>query len=420
MKTPKETKKIFMPALIGNIMEWYDFTLYGYFAVVFATLYFPVHDKYSSLIGAYGLLAVSYFMRPIGALVFGYIGDTSTRKKSLSYSIILMGLCSVMVSILPTYETWGIMSAICLAFIRLIQGFAVGGEYSGATLYLLESAPPEKRTFFGSLALSSVYSGFLISSAIGTLLSFIFSPEALAAWGWRLGFAFGGFIALVGLYIRQKLPDTPAHQKAVCSSKVKISPLNALFSHPKRLFLAFGVAILPAGFSYTILVYFLSFLETYKQASPKDLFYMNTIITLFLVLVIPLIGKLGDKIGRKKLMLSAALITMVACIPLFNLLLVHTLVALLLFTLLNALFEACLPAEIAEMFPVNCRYSGLALTLNLTNGIAGGLAPIIATTLVYYSGIIVSPMFYIIALSLISFLSLIAKIMIKESYNDKI
>lgn len=400
-------KPAILPAIIGNTLEWYDFTLYAYFATIFATLYFPDSNKFLSLLGVYGVLAASYFMRPVGALVFGYIGDKFGRRYSLSYSILLMGACSFLVSILPTYADWGIMAGISLAIIRLAQGFAVGGEYSGAAIYLIESAPAQKRSFFGSLSLASAYSGFLISSAVGVLLTFIFPSEILTEWGWRVGFALGGVLALIGLHIRKKLHNNAVTPPAEKTQQYQSSPLkDLLFKHPKTFLLALGMALLPAGFSYMIFVYIMNFLQMENGFTTQEIFYMNTLTMVFLVCVIPFIGLAADKIGRKTLMLGSAILILVLCIPLFQLTLQYALIGILALTLLNAGIEACLPAEIAEMFPAKCRYTGLALTLNLTNGVAGGLAPIIASTLFYTTGVVVSPMFYIIGLSLITLFSI--------------
>lgn len=411
-------KTVIFPAIIGNILEWYDFTLYGYFAYIFAELYFPSHEKFLSLLAAYGLFAISYFMRPVGALFFGYIGDKFGRKYSLAYSIILMGSCNVLLSILPTYAQWGIAAGIILTILRLVQGFAVGGEYSGASIYLIESAKPGQRTFYGSLALASAYSGFLLSSGVGSLLSSILSPEDLISWGWRIGFALGAVIATVGFYIRKTLKDTPAYQKMVKTHTPHEHPLKELFqNYPKTLFLALGLALLPAGFTYIVFVYLSTFLESYTTISTQNIFYMNTLCMAFIVIFIPIVGFIADKVGRRKIMLLAACLIMLTCIPLLRLSLNHALIAMLLLGALNALYETNIPAEVAELFPASCRYSGLALTLNLTNGVAGGMAPIIATLLIQGTGILISPMFYIIGLGVITLISLAMTRRSKQALN---
>lgn len=403
-------RKILLPAFVGNLLEWYDLTLYGYFAVIFATLYFPQRDHALSIIEAYGIFAASYFMRPVGAIVFGYIGDHYGRKYSLVYSIIIMAVCSVLISILPTYQDWGIAAGVCLAIIRLLQGFAVGGEYSGAAIYLIESAPEKWRTFFGSLVLSSAYSGFLFSSIVGTLLHSLLTPAQLISWGWRIGFAFGGLIAVVGFYISSTIKETPVFRHLEHTQQDHSSPLKTLFrDHWRKLLLALGISVLPAGYTYMIIVFFTSYLSTYTTYSSQQILFMNTLLMLFLIFVIPVIGFVADKVGRRKVMLTAATLIILLCIPLFNLLTQHTLIILLTCGFLMALFEANTTAEIAGMFPVTVRYTGLALTLNLTNGIAGGIAPIVASYLIRTTGIRVSPMFYIIGLGIIGLFSLTRK-----------
>ncbi|OGT45148.1 MAG: hypothetical protein A3E83_07685 [Gammaproteobacteria bacterium RIFCSPHIGHO2_12_FULL_41_20] len=398
-----------LPATIGNILEWYDFTLYGYFASIFASLYFPAHEKFLSLLAAYGLFAASYFMRPVGALFFGYLGDTLGRKYSLAYSIILMGVCNLILSVLPTHAEWGVMAGVCLTLLRLVQGFAVGGEYSGATIYLIESATPGHRTFFGSLALSSAYTGFLLSSAVGALLSTLFSADDLMAWGWRLGFALGFFIAFIGLYIRKKLRDTPVYRHFEKSSHGHHdNPIRDLFiNNYKPLILALGIALLPAGFTYINFVYLSNFLSQYTGVSSQYILLINTICMFYVVITIPLIGLLADRVGRKRLMLIAAILILLLCVPLLLLSLHFSLLSLLLLASLHILYETNVPAEVAEMFPVHCRYTGVALTLNLTNGVAGGLAPMIAAVLIYSTDLLISPMFYIMGLGLITLVTLL-------------
>ncbi|OGT53326.1 MAG: hypothetical protein A3E84_01795 [Gammaproteobacteria bacterium RIFCSPHIGHO2_12_FULL_42_13] len=407
-KLPSTLKSVILPATVGNILEWYDFTLYGYFATIFAALYFPSHEKFLSLLAAYGLFAASYFMRPIGAIVFGYIGDMLGRKYSLAYSIILMGGSNLALSLLPTYANWGIMAGISLTILRLVQGFAVGGEYSGATIYLIESAKPERRTFFGSLALSSAYTGFLLSSAVGALLTAILTTEQLMSWGWRVGFGFGCLIALVGFYIRKKLRDTPAYRTFDKKTHGHHpNPLKDLFvDNYKTLYLALGIALLPAGFTYIIFVYLSNFLSQYANVSEQHILLINTICMLYVVITIPLIGILADKVGRKPLMIISAILIMIFCIPLLLLSLHYAFLALILMSTLHILYETNIPAEVAEMFPTSCRYTGLALTLNLTNGVAGGLAPVIASVLIYGTHMLISPMFYILALAIITIITL--------------
>jgi MFS transporter, MHS family, proline/betaine transporter len=417
MNSSRKLKTTLLPAVTGNVLEWYDFTLYAFFATIFAKYYFPADNNFVSLLEVYGLFGISFIMRPIGAMVFGYIGDRFGRKSSLVYSIILMGICSFLMSILPTYQDWGIFASISLILIRLVQGFAVGGEYSGASIYLIESAPKNKRTLFGSFALSSAYSGFVLSAAVGVLLSTILSHEQLDAWGWRLGFLFGTALAFIGYYLRSKLRDAPLYQ-AESKSQEKTNPLkNLLYYHPKRFLLALGIALLPAGFSYMIFVYLGNFLNLYAGYTSKQVLSMNMIIMIVAVIFIPLVGLLADKIGRRSLMLTSAIAIIVLCIPLVILLPKYALMTLLLFTILNALYESNIPTEVAEMFEASYRYSGLALTLNLTNGLAGGFAPIIASLLIHYTNQPVSIMYYIIGLSLITIFSLL--MVMKGNYKNK-
>jgi MHS family proline/betaine transporter-like MFS transporter len=397
-------KKTIASAIIGNILEWYDFILYAYFITIFSKIFFPHQNNFHTLLLTYSLFAASYLMRPLGALIFGFIGDRLGRKTSLYYSIAIMSISSFMLSALPDYNSWGVYSIILFIIIRLSQGLALGGEYSGAALYLIESAPPNYKTFFGSFALAGAYSGFILSSFVVTILSHLFSPANLESYGWRFGFLLGGFVGLVGFYIRSKLTETTEFQKAKLQSSTLVNPLKELYIHHwKNLSIALAVGILPAGLSYMVFVYFNNFLITHGNYTIQQTSSINFIMMLFVVFTIPLIGFLADKfLSRKIFMWTAAILITIFCIPLMHLLIDSPITVLLFFAFLNVLFEANLLTEIAEIFPVNCRYSGIAITLNLTNGLAGGLAPIIAIYLIHATGILISPMFYIILLGVIS------------------
>jgi MHS family proline/betaine transporter-like MFS transporter len=400
-------KKTFFSAVIGNILEWYDFTLYAYFASVFARAYFPSDDPFVSLLNVYGLFAVGYIMRPIGALTFGYMGDKYGKQASLMYSITLMGLCSLGMALLPTYETIGIWASILLALIRLLQGFAVGGEYSGATLVLIDNAPTKQETFYGSLGLASAYSGFVVSALVAAILGYVFTPTALLAYGWRLGFLLGASLAVLGLYLRQQTRHSQPNHIPPKTKKVKDNPIRLLFTvHRRFLLLAMGISLLPAGLSYMIFVYMSEFLTQYAHYPSEEILWINVFVMIVAVLCIPLIGWIADTVGRRLLMLVASITILMVSVPLFGLLITHALFGMLLFTLLNALYEANIPTEVAFLFSKEDRYSGLAFTLNLTNGIAGGLAPMIATLLIHHTHHLSSPMYYIVGLSLVASLTL--------------
>ncbi len=390
-------KSIIFPAIIGNMLEWYDFAFFGYFSLILGKLYFPAQSLFLSLLQAYGLVAASYLMRPIGAIFFGYLGDRISRNYSLKLSIVLMGMCSFLISMLPIYADWGMTASVCLTVIRLVQGMAVGGEYSGSAVLLIESAEDNKRTFFGSLALTSAYSGFLLSSLVGTLLSYFLSDLQLGTWGWRIGFALGGLIAIIGFIIRSDMQPQETRRYFT------VAPLTNLVTHHlKEFLLAIGVSILPAGFSYIVFVYISNYLRFYSQYSLHEILLFNTLNIAFSVLLIPIIGLISDKFGRKLMMFLSAWLILLFCIPLFGLLIHQAWTIMLLLSLLNAMFEANIPAEIAEMFPKDIRYTGVALTLNITNGVAGGLAPLIASGLIQGTHLLVSPMFYVVGLAMVT------------------
>lgn len=402
--------------MLGNTLEWYDFTMYGYFATVLSAHFFPSESQSVSLIQVYFIFAASYFMRPLGALVFGYIGDKYGRKRSLVSSVMLMAASNIGLAILPTYAQIGIAAPLLLALLRFMQGFAVGGEYSGASIYLIETSPAKRHTFFGSLAVSSAYGGFLLSSLVGTLLSLIFSDTQLSAFGWRFAFAIGGAIALVGYYIRNHLRETEAFTRVIKqhTTTPEFNPISYLLkNHWKKLAIATALGMLPAGLGYIIFVYLSSYLEIYTNHTLQEIFVMNSIMMLFVVISIPYFGYLADKIGRHKFMLISSILILLLSLPIFSLVSSKPLVVMLILGLLNSAYEANIPAELADIFPTQIRYTGLALSLNLAFGIIGGTAPIIATILVNITNLKISPVFYVL------FLSLITSIIIYKVYFSK-
>lgn len=416
-------KKIVIPTVIGNVLEWYDFILYAYFMTTFAKLYFPEEDQFISLLVLYSTFASGFLMRPLGAILFGYIGDKIGRKTALYYSIIMMSLTSFLMSIIPTHQAWGIYASIFFVLVRLIQGLAVGGEYSGAATYLIESAPQNRKTFFGSFALASAYCGFVLSSLVGIILSHIFSSESLNSYGWRFGFVFGGLIGLIGFYVRSRFRDTKEFECEIIKKHVQNHPLKELYiNNWRNLLIAVAVGMFPAGLCYMVFVYFSNFLELHGNFTFGYISNMNLVMMILVVVFIPVVAYLADRFfSRKFLMWAGLVLTAIFCLPLMHLLISFPMKILLVFGFLDILFEANLLAEIASYFPVNCRYSAIAITLNLTNGIAGGIAPLTALFLIHTTGILISPMFYIIGLCLISAVGLIfaKRIKVSNMYINK-
>src|SRR3979409_116474 len=212
LSSPPAMKRTLLAGAIGNVLEWYDFALYGYFAPVFAALFFPSNSPSVSLISAFGVFAVGFLARPLGAMLFGYWGDTLGRRKALAWSILLMAIPTCLVGLLPPYDTMGVIAPIALTLCRFPQGLSVGGEFTGSAIFLVEHAAASQRGYVGSWASFSAQIGALLGSGMGALIASILTDEALHQWGWRVPFVMGSVIAVAGWYLRTRVPESPAFE----------------------------------------------------------------------------------------------------------------------------------------------------------------------------------------------------------------
>ncbi|WP_010298205.1 MFS transporter [Candidatus Odyssella thessalonicensis] len=396
-------RKIVTASMIGNILEYYDFTLFGFLSPLLAPLFFPAFDPLTSLIAALATYGVGYFMRPLGAAFFGYVGDKYGRKRALSFSIILMSVPTVLIAFLPTYEQIGILAPIILILLRLLQGFCTGGEYNGAGIYVVENVNIKKAGFFGSL--------ITISSAIGGLsanvVSSIVTLPLMPTWGWRLAFLVGGVIGGIGLYMRKKLPDNSLQEiRANNEVRPKVPLYQAITQHYRSMICTIGIAAF-SGAMYNISFSYTSvFLSTHAEWHLSDSLFLMSLGTIVYILTVPCAGFLADRFGNKRVMLTGALATLICIYPLFLTLLsaktlYQALVVQVCLALLAAWFQAPMNAYMAKLFPVKIRYSGLALSYNIGIALFGGTTPMICSILIRWTGQQIMPAFYIILISLI-------------------
>lgn len=402
-------RKTLIAGMIGNVMEWYDFALFGYFAPVIATLFFPSDRHLVSLINTFGVFAAGFLMRPVGAAVFGHVGDTMGRKKALAASVILMALPTFLMGVLPTYEQIGAAAPILLTLLRLLQGLSVGGEYTGSITFLVESAPAGRRGYVGSWTPFSACAGVLLGSGVGALFTSDLPHDALYAWGWRLPFLCGIVIGGVGLYIRAGIAESPDFETVRRSGEVAASPVrDALTSRRSEILTAVGLNWLNGTAFYTLFVYLTTYLASILKFPLGSALTINTISMTVLAALMPVMGALSDKVGRKPLLLVGSLGLALLSYPLFRLLVHDTfgfiLAGQLMFALLVSIYFGPLPAVLVELFPARERCSGLSIGYNLALALFGGSAPLIATYLIKETGNILSPSFYLIACSLVSLL----------------
>ena len=402
--------KIIFTGLIGNIFEWYEFSLFAYFASDIGQQFFPSHDKFASLLQAFGVFAVGYLMRPLGALWFGYYGDKLGRKKMLSTSIIAMAVATTFIGFIPGYQSIGIFSGILLLLCRMIQGFAVGGEGSGCVVYVIEQAPGHQRGLWGSFSLFGVYFGMLLGSLVSAIVTHFTHGTVYHEFAWRFCFIIGAALGVVGIYIRRYMPESPEFKSAEKHHEILSNPLLTLFrSHYGKIFIGAGLTLLPAVTSYMLFSYLPTHLSQFGHIRLDQALFINSITLTLMLISIPIYGALSDRYGRKPFLLISAILISSFAYFIFHLLLSPSLMIVFIAQTLLALTSACsesiIPVTLANIFPVNLRYSGIAICWNIANGIFGGTVALVSIFLIEKTHNYSAPAYYLIAIAIISLLS---------------
>jgi MFS transporter, MHS family, proline/betaine transporter len=387
---------------IGNCVEWFDFAVYGYLATTLAVVFFPSTDATASLLSTFAVFAVAFFVRPIGGLFFGSLGDRIGRQRTLAAAILLMSASTFAIGVLPGYSVIGILAPLLLVLARCAQGFSIGGEFGGASSFLAEYAPPGRRGFFTSWTQFSALTGFVLGSGLVTWLTYTLAKEDLLAWGWRIPFLLAGPLGFAGLYLRFRLEDTPVFKALRRTGRVASSPLwEALTQNYRPILLAAGLAILPNVGFYTILNYMPIYLSR-ELGFPATTSFASTTLTLLVVMaLIPLLGALSDRIGRKPLLFVScfgfALFTYPAFVLMAQGSLLFATLAQVGLGVIQAAFMSTSVAALTELFVTRVRYSGFSIGYNVSVALFGGTAPFLATYLIAVTGDTLSPAFYVVA-----------------------
>lgn len=393
--------KLIIPGILGSILEWYDFALYGFLAPILAQLFFPSNSKFLSLLATFGVFAAGFFMRPLGSVIFGHFGDKFGRKKTLASSILLMAIPTTVIGLLPTHAQIGIFAGILLTTCRLLQGFAMSGDLSGSIVYVTEHSPHHYRGFWGSWLVSGCFMGLLLASSISALIGNFLTTQAFNSWGWRIPFLMGALLAIVGFYLRSRMPETAAFLKIKQDNHLTSNPIRSSFKTAlKPMSIILGLNFLPATVFYLAFVYLPSYLTTYLHLSLAASLHINSISMLLMIICTPFIGLLSDKVGRKMIFALGAVGFLIFSYPLFRILQQGTfntaLFVQLCFALLTSLVYAPIPAAFAELLPTNLRYTGTSFPHNLGSAIYGGTTPLLMTLLIAKTNNTLSPSFYLI------------------------
>ncbi len=377
-------KKVVASTMIGNGLEWYDYALYGHFAALISIHFFPKGDPTVALLATFGIFAVGFFMRPLGALFFGYIGDKYGRKNALALSILMMAIPTACIGLLPTYETIGIMAPILLTLIRLVQGIAVGGEFGGCIVYLVEHAHEGNKNFLGSASISSMFFGVLLGALVSTLLSNLMNKEDFLSWGWRIPFIMGFFIGVVGLYIRNKLDESPAFLDAKETGHLSDKPVKeAIRTNYREILLAIGVYLAVTIPFYIQTVFMKTFMVKYLGFDENSSFIIISVVLSLMLVVTPFAALLCDNFNREKIMKIVLAAYIIFALPFIYM--AETaqfgivLAAQLVFSAILAFYLAPIPALLVDIFPTRTRYTGMSLACNLSAAIFGGTTPMLLT-----------------------------------------
>lgn len=415
-------RKVAVSSFLGNFIEWFDYASYSYFATTIALVFFPTGNHTVAMLQTFGVFALAFVLRPIGALFWGNFGDRKGRKGALAISIMFMSGASFLIGCLPSYAMIGVLAPVLLLLLRMVQGFSASGEYAGAATFLGEYAPTKKRGIYCSLIPASTAIGLLAGSTLASVMTASLSSDAVVSWGWRVPFLMAGPLGLVVHYIRTKLADSPVYasmtaaidDKQASSSQGEqgVSPLRELFQHHfKALMISFGACMLNAVGFYTVLTYLPTYLsDTVGMAAAQS----SAITTICLVLYVALVfgmGHISDMFGRKKVLIGACVAFVVLTVPAFMVLNTAQfwpvlIVELAMCATLTA-NDGTLSSYLTETFPTSVRFTGFAFSFNLANAIFGGTAPFIATGLIYVTGSSTAPAWYMVAVAAVALVAMI-------------
>ena len=417
----KHKLRITLAGAIGNLLEWYDFGLYGLLAPLLASKFFPGHDRLASLLGVYGGFAAGFAMRPLGAVVLGHLGDRVGRRFVLALSVLLMGVSTVAVGLLPTYRTLGVWAPVLLIGVRLFQGFSVGGEFVDSVTYLVEAAPQNRRGLAGSVANFGSTAGMLLAAGVAAAVTTIADSATLTDWAWRTPFLLGGVIASAAYILRRHLPETEYGPTEKTVTKPE-APLRRAIREQPRIMLA--ALLFTSGYGivdYLTMVLLPTYAHEFGGVAEHLALRINTVGQALALLVVPLSGWLSDRAWtRRAALLAAFAAEAVFSWEAFRIVGSQGAAGLWLsqlsFAFLLALVMGVGPAMLAEQFPAGYRVSAHAVSFNIGIGIAGGTAPMIATALIEVTGSAMAAAAYLIFAAV---LALIGVLMLRDRTREE-
>lgn len=398
--------KVTTAAVLGTVLEWYDFAIYGAMAGVIGRLFFPSDDPTVSLLVALASYAVGFVCRPLGAIFLGRLGDRAGRRSMLALTMVIVGVSSLLIGLLPTYASVGLLAPAMLVALRMIQGLAVGAEWTGGATYLIEHARTGQRGLFSGIVQASTVTGFLLGTGIATVIVRVVPEQTVDVWGWRVPFLVGGIVAAIGLFVRLKLEESPAYRELgedVCSPQQRTNDLPAADDEWRTTTRRNWLLVLGIVFGVTLYGYtatsFPAFLTGIDALPLADALTTNVVALLIEVPLIIVAGALSDRIGRKKLMMAAMALFALGTYPVFVLVASGTIAGALLgqvvFVVLFATVSGPMAAMFVELFPTRVRSTAFSSSYNVGVAVFGGTAPFVNTFLATSTGADVAPAFYL-------------------------
>lgn len=383
----KDMRRVLIASLVGSSIEWFDYFLYGTVAaLVFNTMFFVSEDPSIGLILAYASFALAFFIRPLGGVIFSHIGDRIGRKKTLVLTLSLMGIATFGMGLLPTYYTIGIWAPIMLITLRLVQGIGIGGEWGGAMLLAVEYAPKEQRGFFGSVPQMGVTIGMVLGTLSLSIMTLL-PEEAFMSWGWRVPFLLSALLVIFGLWIRNGISETPSFKEVQANGNIPRIPVVDTFKyHWREVLIAVGAKVVETAPFYIFGTFVVSYATKNVGHSNSEVLMAVMIATIITTILIPFMGKLSDKVGRKPLYVFGTIAMGLFAFPYFWMLNEGSNFMMFLATIIGlgiiwAPITAVLGTMFSEIFAAEVRYTGISLGYQIGAAVAGGTAPLIAATL---------------------------------------
>ncbi|AII05632.1 major facilitator transporter [Rhodococcus opacus] len=408
----QKSRKALVAGSLGNLIEWYEFAIYAYMAPIIAPLFFPSDNPTASILSTFLLFALAFFLRPVGAVIFGRMTDRLGRKPVLALIIVLMTIATTCIGLLPTHSSIGILAPLLLTLCRIAQGLSAGGEMGGAVSLMVESAPSGKRGLYGSWSFVGTTLGFVLGGGVATLLAVLLSDDAMASYGWRVGFLIAAPMGLIVLYLRLKVDETP-HFKQI---QVEVDSGKPAVGEPiERRPLTFlaatmGVVVVYNAVGNTFMVGMPTFLSTSYDMTFERSYFLALVTGLIAGLSMPVFGALSDRVGRRPVLMFGSVAVVVLSYPLYfmlNLGFGGGLVALVIAGLLIGVVGGPMPAFLSERFRTRNRATGVSVTYALSVAIFGGTAPYIITWLASTTGDPLSAAYYTLGCAAISVVALL-------------